>query len=114
MWTAENRARYDRGHLRYPSDLTDAIQHNLPGQTLRYVLLPMSPGWTSECVVADAFPVEPVSTCKFPANREKYREIRRIEPPYPIQSLTFRRVIGRFCGNSLRKEQGISDDVAGK
>jgi len=24
MWTNENRARYDRDHLRYPSDLTDA------------------------------------------------------------------------------------------
>lgn len=24
MWTTENRARYDRGKLRYPSDLTDA------------------------------------------------------------------------------------------
>jgi transposase len=24
MWTAENRRRYDRSHLRYPSDLTDA------------------------------------------------------------------------------------------
>jgi transposase len=23
MWTAENRARYDRSHLRYESDLTD-------------------------------------------------------------------------------------------
>lgn len=23
MWTAENRARYNRDHLRYPSDLTD-------------------------------------------------------------------------------------------
>jgi hypothetical protein len=23
MWTSENRARYDRGLLRYPSDLTD-------------------------------------------------------------------------------------------
>ena len=23
MWTAENRKRYDRGRLRYPSDLTD-------------------------------------------------------------------------------------------
>ncbi len=23
MWTAENRARYDRDKLRYPSDLTD-------------------------------------------------------------------------------------------
>jgi len=24
MWTTENRARYDRSELRYPSDLTDA------------------------------------------------------------------------------------------
>ena len=24
MWTTENRARYDRNYLRYPSDLTDA------------------------------------------------------------------------------------------
>jgi transposase len=24
MWTTENRTRYDRGKLRYPSDLTDA------------------------------------------------------------------------------------------
>ena len=24
MWTPENRALYDRGQLRYPSDLTDA------------------------------------------------------------------------------------------
>ncbi|MGH7070925.1 MAG: IS5/IS1182 family transposase, partial [Acetobacteraceae bacterium] len=24
MWTTENRPRYDRGKLRYPSDLTDA------------------------------------------------------------------------------------------
>ncbi len=23
MWTAENRGRYDRSKLRYPSDLTD-------------------------------------------------------------------------------------------
>ena len=23
MWTVENRAQYDRSHLRYPSDLTD-------------------------------------------------------------------------------------------
>jgi len=23
MWTTENRARYDRSHLRYESDLTD-------------------------------------------------------------------------------------------
>jgi transposase len=24
MWTTENRCRYDRSHLRYESDLTDA------------------------------------------------------------------------------------------
>jgi hypothetical protein len=24
MWTSESRLRYDRGKLRYPSDLTDA------------------------------------------------------------------------------------------
>lgn len=24
MWTVENRARYNRDHLRYPSDLSDA------------------------------------------------------------------------------------------
>ncbi len=24
MWTAENRPRYDRSRLRYPSDVTDA------------------------------------------------------------------------------------------
>ena len=23
MWTDKNRAKYDRDHLRYPSDLTD-------------------------------------------------------------------------------------------
>ena len=34
MWTAENRARYDRSKLRYPSDLTDdewaLIKHLIP------------------------------------------------------------------------------------
>jgi hypothetical protein len=24
MWTTENRAKYNRDHLRYPSDVTDA------------------------------------------------------------------------------------------
>ena len=27
MWTTENRPRYDRSKLRYPSDLTDAEWH---------------------------------------------------------------------------------------
>ena len=30
MWTAENRARYDRSRLRYPSDLTDEWAHVSP------------------------------------------------------------------------------------
>jgi transposase len=34
MWTTENRARYDRSKLRYPSDLTDAewelARHEIP------------------------------------------------------------------------------------
>jgi transposase len=34
MWTTENRARYDRSRLRYPSDLTDAewalIERRIP------------------------------------------------------------------------------------
>ena len=34
MWTDENRARYDRGKRRYPSDLTDAewalVQPEIP------------------------------------------------------------------------------------
>jgi hypothetical protein len=25
MWTSQNRARYDRSKLRYPSDLTDDL-----------------------------------------------------------------------------------------
>jgi hypothetical protein len=37
-------------------------------------------------VVADAVQVEPVSTPKFPANREKNREFRRIHPLGPILS----------------------------
>jgi hypothetical protein len=34
----------------------------------------------SECVVADAVAVEPVSASIFPANREKYRETREASP----------------------------------
>ena len=29
MWTSENRTRYDRAKLRYPSDLTDAVRRRL-------------------------------------------------------------------------------------
>ena len=39
MWTSENRARYDRGLLRYPSDLTDEewrlIERHSAGQARR-------------------------------------------------------------------------------
>jgi hypothetical protein len=39
MWTANNRGRYDRGKLRYPSDLTDAewkaIEPLIPRQARR-------------------------------------------------------------------------------
>jgi hypothetical protein len=31
-------------------------------------------------VVADAVTIEPVSTSDFPANREKYSEIRKMRP----------------------------------
>jgi hypothetical protein len=40
MWTSENRAKYNRDKLRYPSDLTDeewayVARLNPPGQTCR-------------------------------------------------------------------------------
>ena len=39
MWTAENRARYDRSRLRYQSDLTDDewahVAQLIPGQIWR-------------------------------------------------------------------------------
>jgi hypothetical protein len=43
-------------------------------------------GGQPDCVVADAVTVEPVSDLKFPANREKNREFRRIHPLRPILS----------------------------
>jgi len=43
-------------------------------------------GENRDWVVADAVTVEPVSTAKFPANREKNREFRRIHPLGPILS----------------------------
>jgi len=39
MWTAENRAHYDRSQLRYPSDLTDEewalVRPEIPRARLR-------------------------------------------------------------------------------
>ena len=31
MWTKENRGRYDRSRLRYPSDLTDEVRAPVHG-----------------------------------------------------------------------------------
>jgi hypothetical protein len=39
-----------------------------------------------ECVVEDAVGFEPVSKLKFPNNREKYRENRKIKPVAETQS----------------------------
>jgi hypothetical protein len=30
MWTDKNRAKYNRDHLRYPSDLTDVVAYHPP------------------------------------------------------------------------------------
>jgi hypothetical protein len=46
MWTHENRAKYNRDHLRYPSDLTDdewaLVERFIP---------PAKPGLASQVVV---------------------------------------------------------------
>ena len=34
MWTDTNRARYNRDHLRYPSDLTDAERRLFLGRAV--------------------------------------------------------------------------------
>ncbi len=39
MWTSERRARYDRGKLSYPSDLTDA-----EWQLVKLLIPPGKPG----------------------------------------------------------------------
>lgn len=45
MWTIENRHRYDRDKLRYPSDLTDAEwAHIEPVDPLRGSTPPAKPG----------------------------------------------------------------------
>ena len=35
MWTHENRAKYNRDHLRYPSDLTDDEWAHLSNRSFR-------------------------------------------------------------------------------
>ena len=38
MWTDKNRARYDRDHLRYPSDLTDVADSAYAGSIFHTAL----------------------------------------------------------------------------
>ena len=45
MWTQENRARYDRSKLRYPSDLTDE-----EWATIAPLIPPAKPGGTKRTV----------------------------------------------------------------
>jgi hypothetical protein len=61
-----------------------------------------------DCVVANAVTVEPVSTAKVPANREKNREFRQIRrfdaiwiPNTRANSMIFNKI-------PYAKEQGIS------
>jgi len=44
MWTNENRARYDRSKLRYPSDLTDAESRRRPPSCQVDAAPPLAPG----------------------------------------------------------------------
>jgi len=46
MWTSESRARYDRGKLRYPSDLTDA-----EWQLVKQLIPPGKPGGGKRTVI---------------------------------------------------------------
>jgi len=48
MWTTENRARYDRSRLRYPSDLTDD-----EWSWIRPLIPPARPGGNKRTVVKD-------------------------------------------------------------
>jgi len=45
MWTSENRAKYDRASLRYPSDFTDAEWEHIAS---------LIPPPTGQCVQLDA------------------------------------------------------------
>jgi transposase len=49
MWTPENRARYDRSKLRYPSDLTDA-----EWALVEPLILPAKPGGNKRTVAERA------------------------------------------------------------
>jgi len=58
-------------------------------------------------VVADAVQVEPVSAAKFPANREKNREFRRIRPLGAILKADTRADSKAFSQIPYTTEQGI-------
>ena len=60
-----------------------------------------------DCVVADAVTCEPVSTVKFPANREKYREFRQIRPLCEILKADTRANTKVFSEIPYATEQGI-------
>jgi len=63
--------------------------------------------FAEECMVADAFAIEPVSMGKFPANRENNREFRRFSS-FHAKLLPGTAVNPVTCvENSLRTEQGI-------
>ena len=58
-------------------------------------------------MVADTVQVEPVSTAKFPANREKNREFRRIRPLGAILKADTRADSKAFSQIPYTTEQGI-------
>jgi hypothetical protein len=67
-----------------------------------------------DCVVADAVAVEPVSTTKFPANREKNREFfnfwpyRGLEHPMrPMISMALEQIPHAIEQGIISAEQGI-------
>lgn len=59
-----------------------------------------------ECVVADAVVVEPVSKGRFPANREKNRDLSAKCQSSPPPAATISSIFGGLRGNSLRDGTG--------
>jgi hypothetical protein len=64
-------------------------------------------------LVADAVAVEPVSTLKFPANREKNREFRQIRALGAILKANTRAISKAFSQIPYATEQGIFADEQG-
>jgi len=62
----------------------------------------------ANCVVADAVAFEPVSTLKFPANREKNREFRQIHPLCEILKANTRANSKAFSQIPYATEQAIN------